>query len=121
MPIDHVTLNVRDYERSKRFYEQALQPLGYELLMEFGPHGGFGEPGKPDLWVAQRGEPTVAHVALRAPNRRAVDAFHEAALSAGGTDNGPPGLRPQYHETYYGAYVIDLDGNNVEAVTHTPE
>ena len=118
MPIDHVTLNVRDYERSKSFYEQALQPLGYELVMEFGPAGGFGKEGKPDFWVSQRGEPTIAHVALLAPDRKTVDAFHQAATAAGAADNGPPGLRPHYHESYYGAYVIDPDGNNIEVVNH---
>ena len=121
MPIDHVTLNVRDYLRSKQFYEQALQPLGYGLVMEFGAAGGFGEGGKPDFWVSERGEPTIAHVAILAKDRQTVDAFHEAALAAGATDNGAPGLRPHYHESYYGAYVIDPDGNNVEAVSHTPE
>jgi catechol 2,3-dioxygenase-like lactoylglutathione lyase family enzyme len=121
MPIDHVNLNVRDYEQSKRFYEQALAPLGYQLVMEYGPAGGFGEGGKPDFWVTQRGEPTIAHVAIAAKDRQTVDAFYEAAVAAGGTDNGPPGLRPHYHESYYGAFVIDPDGNNVEAVCHTPE
>jgi catechol 2,3-dioxygenase-like lactoylglutathione lyase family enzyme len=121
MPIDHVTLNVLDYERSKTFYEQALKPLGYELLMEFGPHAGFGQEGKPDFWVAERGEPTIAHIAILAKDRETVDAFHEAAIAAGAGDNGPPGLRPHYHENYYGAYVIDPDGNNVEAVCHMPE
>jgi catechol 2,3-dioxygenase-like lactoylglutathione lyase family enzyme len=121
MPIDHVTLNVRDYARSKQFYEQALKPLGYELLMEFGPAGGFGQAGKPDFWVSERGEPTVAHVALLAPDRATVDRFYEAALAAGAQDNGPPGPRPHYHETYYGGYVIDPDGNNIEAVCHQPE
>jgi catechol 2,3-dioxygenase-like lactoylglutathione lyase family enzyme len=121
MPIDHVTLNVPDYERSKAFYVEALKPLGYELLMEHGPAGGFGQSGKPDFWVSQRGEPTVTHVALAAPDRSTVDAFYEAAMAAGAEDNGPPGLRPHYHETYYGAYVHDPDGNNIEAVCHRPE
>lgn len=121
MPIDHVTLNVSDYERSKQFYEQALQPLGYELVMEFGAAGGFGAQGKPDFWVSQRDEPTIAHVALAASDRETVDRFHEAAMAAGAEDNGAPGLRPHYHENYYGAYVRDPEGNNIEAVCHTAE
>lgn len=121
MPIDHVTLNVSDYDRSKRFYEQALAPLGYSLLNEYGAAAGFGVPGKPDFWVARRGEPTITHVALLADDRPMVDAFHHAALAAGGMDNGAPGVRRHYHDHYYGAYVIDPDGNNVEAVCHAPE
>ncbi|MGH2450042.1 MAG: VOC family protein [Candidatus Limnocylindria bacterium] len=121
MPIDHINLNVRDYGRSKQFYELALKPLAYELVLEFGTSGGFGKDGKPDFWVSQRGEPTVAHVALAAPDRTTVDAFYEAAISAGGKDNGPPGPRPHYHESYYGAFVHDPDGNNIEAVCHRPE
>ena len=91
MPVDHVILNVRDYARSKAFYEQALKPLDYELIMEFGPGGGFGVGGKPDFWVTQRGEPTVAHVAFAAGDHAAVDAFYKAAIAAGGEDNGQPG------------------------------
>ena len=118
MPIDHVILNVSDFARSKAFYEQALQPLGLEVVMEFGAGAGFGQSGKPEFWVAQRDRPTAAHVAFAAQDREAVDRFYEAAMAAGGTDNGPPGLRPHYHENYYGAFVIDPDGNNVEAVCH---
>ena len=121
MPIDHVILNVSDYGRSKQFYEEALRPLGLEVVMEVGPGAGFGKGGKPEFWVVQRGEPTVAHVALAADDRGTVDRFYEAAISAGGTDNGPPGLRPHYHENYYGAFIRDPDGNNIEAVCHTPE
>jgi catechol 2,3-dioxygenase-like lactoylglutathione lyase family enzyme len=121
MPIDHVTLNVRDYERSKQFYEQALKPLGYELLMEQGSHAGFGRSGKPDFWIAERGEATAAHFAFAAPDRATVDRFYEAAIAAGAQDNGPPGPRPHYHETYYGGYIIDPDGNNIEAVYHGSE
>jgi catechol 2,3-dioxygenase-like lactoylglutathione lyase family enzyme len=121
MPVDHVILNVRDYARSKAFYEQALKPLDYELIMEFGPGGGFGVGGKPDFWVTQRGEPTVAHVAFAAADHAAVDAFYEAAIAAGGEDNGAPGPRPHYHENYYAAFVHDPDGNNIEAVCHRPE
>ena len=120
--IDHFTLHVSDYAKSKAFYLAALAPLGYELIMEFGPAGGFGVAGKPDFWVAQ-GEPTrpTFHVAFRAADRAQVDAFHAAAMAAGATDNGAPGLRPHYHPNYYGAFVLDPDGQNIEAVCHTPE
>ncbi len=119
--LDHVGIPVSDFERSKRFYEQALSPLGYGLIME--PRrgaAGLGRSGKPDFWVFQ-GEPGRAvHVAFAAEDRASVDAFHEAAIAAGGHDNGRPGLRPEYHPTYYGAFVLDPDGNNVEAVRHGP-
>jgi catechol 2,3-dioxygenase-like lactoylglutathione lyase family enzyme len=118
--IDHVTLNVADLESTKAFYEQALKPLGYELAMEYLEGCGFGAPGKPDFFLAQRGEPSApVHVAFVSPDRNTVHAFHEAALAAGGRDNGPPGLRRVYHEHYYGAYVLDPEGNNIEAVTHS--
>lgn len=120
--IDHVTLNVRDLEASKAFYARALPPLGYELILDFLDGCGFGAEGKPDFFLAQRGDPSApVHVALRSPDRQHVDAFHDAALAAGGADNGPPGLRRVYHEYYYGAYVLDPEGNNIEAVTHQPE
>jgi catechol 2,3-dioxygenase-like lactoylglutathione lyase family enzyme len=121
MPIDHVILNVRDLNRSKAFYKQALAPLGFEVVMELEGFGaGLGREGKPELWVAQRGEPTVVHVALAAPDRETVDRFHEAAVAAGGVDNGAPGLRPHYHENYYAGFVLDPDGSNIEAVCHRP-
>jgi len=119
--LDHVSLNVADYGASKRFYEAALAPLGIELLMEFDAHGGFGRDGKPFFWIGER--PPLGgstHVAFASPDRVTVDAFHAAALAAGGVDNGPPGLRPQYHADYYAAFVHDPDGNNVEAVCHRP-
>ena len=121
--IDHVSLDVRDLEASKRFYAAALAPLGYELLMEYGGNvAGFGRDGKPDFWIGDRGEPQAGvHVAFASPDRATVDRFYEAALAAGATDNGPPGLRPHYHQQYYGAFVRDLDGNNVEAVCHQAE
>jgi catechol 2,3-dioxygenase-like lactoylglutathione lyase family enzyme len=120
--IDHVVLNVRDLETSKAFYERALSPLGYQLTGEWLEGCGFGADQKSDFFLAQRGEPSApVHVALVSSNRATVDAFHAAALEAGGKDNGPPGLRRVYHEFYYGAYVLDPDGNNIEAVTHTPE
>ena len=122
--LDHVGIEVADFDRSKAFYEAALEPLGIRLLMEFEGSAGFGketEHGpKPFFWIGGRGRPAVsgAHVAfgVRAPEQ--VDAFHAAALAAGATDNGAPGLRPQYHPGYYGAFVLDPDGNNVEAVCH---
>jgi catechol 2,3-dioxygenase-like lactoylglutathione lyase family enzyme len=117
--LDHIKLHVADAARSKAFYEQALAPLGYHVVLEPAP-GVVGMGTKfPDFWLAQSDTPTVAHVALRATDRAAVDAFHAAALAAGGTDNGAPGLRPQYHAGYYGAFVLDPDGNNLEAVHHT--
>jgi catechol 2,3-dioxygenase-like lactoylglutathione lyase family enzyme len=122
--IDHVGLNVTDYQTSKRFFEHALAPLGYRVVMDFPEHGaaGFGTDGKPEFWVAAR-DPrgTGTHVAFVVPDRATVDAFHAAALAAGGEDNGAPGMRPHYHETYYAAFVRDPDGNNVEAVCHAQE
>src|SRR5919201_379529 len=105
--LDHVTLNVRDRQRSKAFYEQALRPLGYSVVAEWEGGAGFGTgEGGPDFWIAQRGDSSApVHVALRAADRETVDAFHRAALEAGGEDNGPPGLRPPYHEQYYRAFV----------------
>jgi catechol 2,3-dioxygenase-like lactoylglutathione lyase family enzyme len=120
--LDHVILNVSDYDGARAFYTQALEPLGVDVVMEFGSMCGLGEAGKPYLWIAERDEPSApVHVALAAPDRATVDAFYEAALAAGGTDNGAPGLRTQYHESYYGAFVLDPDGNNIEAVCHRPE
>jgi catechol 2,3-dioxygenase-like lactoylglutathione lyase family enzyme len=118
---DHVGLNVRDYETSKRFYDDALKPLGYGTVMEFEGAAGYGPEGRPMFWIAQR-EPlgTGTHVAFAGQDRATVDAFYEAALAAGGRDNGAPGVRSEYHETYYGAFVLDPDGNNVEVVCHKP-
>jgi catechol 2,3-dioxygenase-like lactoylglutathione lyase family enzyme len=122
--LDHIGLNVSDYDRSRDFFERALAPLGFSVLMEPVPRiGGFGRDGKPTFWITDQREPTTenVHVAFTAPDRATVDAFHAAALEAGGTDNGPPGIREVYHPTYYGAFVLDLDGNNIEAVCHRPE
>jgi catechol 2,3-dioxygenase-like lactoylglutathione lyase family enzyme len=127
--IDHVGFPVSEYARAKAFYEKALAPLGYALIMEVGPEvtgsgspaAGFGTRGKPDFWIG--GEGGLAkrlHIAILAKDRAAVDAFHRAALAAGGKDNGAPGLRPHYHANYYGAFVLDPDGHNIEAVCHTP-
>jgi catechol 2,3-dioxygenase-like lactoylglutathione lyase family enzyme len=120
--IDHVTANVSDFEQAKRFYEQALAPLGYSLQMEFDGAAGFGPgEGVPDFWIGSREERGASHIAFSAPNRGAVDAFYEAATGAGGRDNGAPGVREHYHENYYAAFVHDADGNNIEAVCHGPE
>ena len=118
--IDHVNLGTADVAASRAFYERALAPLGYAVLME-APYGvGFGKDGKPDFWISDRPSSAPLHVAFASPDRATVDAFHAAALAAGGRDNGPPGLR-SYHPSYYGAFVLDPEGNNVEAVTHRPE
>jgi catechol 2,3-dioxygenase-like lactoylglutathione lyase family enzyme len=118
---DHVGVNVRDFERSRDFYRQALEPLGLQETMAFEEWkaAAFGPEGKYEFWVAQR-EPygTGTHVAFSCDDRETVDAFHAAALAAGGTDNGPAGIREHYHPTYYGAFVLDPDGNNIEAVCH---
>ena len=120
--IDHVTANVGDFEGAKRFYEQALAPLGYSVQMEFKGATGFGTgEGIPDFWIGSSPERGATHVAFSASDRATVDAFFEAAIAAGGKDNGSPGLRPHVHESYYAAYVHDADDNNVEAVCHRPE
>ena len=128
--IDHLGFDVSDYARSRTFYEKALAPLGMSVLMEVtqeqsgGWEGcGIGANGKPEFWIGSAGaggRDGPLHVAFVAPDRESVDAFHAAALAAGGRDNGEPGLRPQYHPNYYGAFVFDPDGNNIEAVCHRP-
>lgn len=118
--IDHVTVPVSDYAKSKAFYLAALKPLDYEMIMEFGEHGGMGVQGKPDLWIGKIDGCKPTHIAFRAKDRVSVDAFYKAAMAAGGKDNGAPGLRPHYHQNYYGAFVFDPDGHNVEAVCHEP-
>jgi catechol 2,3-dioxygenase-like lactoylglutathione lyase family enzyme len=116
--IDHLTLTVRDLAKSRTFYEQALAPLGYSVVMEFGPMFAFGPGRKPVLWMKQ-GEPQAPmHLAFAAPDAKSVDAFYKAAITAGGADDGPPGPRIHYHPQYYGAFVKDPDGHPVEAVTH---
>ena len=118
--IDHTGYSVSDLARSIAFYEKALAPLGYTLVMKLDGAAGFGENKKLDFWIGA-GKPTDKnHIAFRASGRAQVRAFYEAALAAGGTDNGPPGTRPHYHDNYYGAFVRDPDGHNVEAVTHEP-
>jgi catechol 2,3-dioxygenase-like lactoylglutathione lyase family enzyme len=119
--IDHTGVSVTDVARSKAFYRPALAPLGYQVLMESEQFAGFGVPPKPDFWVGQgaSNKPPI-HVAFRAETRGQVDAFYKAAIAAGGTDNGAPGPRPHYHANYYGAFVLDPDGHNIEAVCHSP-
>lgn len=129
--IDHMSIQVADYEKSRTFYLQALGPLGYVVVMELDRKqipqlpsekvGGLGEGGKPDFWLSQASTPsTPQHLAFRAASRAAVDAFYAAAIAAGAKDNGPPGVRPHYHPNYYGAFVIDPNGHNLEAVCHDP-
>ncbi|MDQ0469058.1 VOC family protein [Labrys wisconsinensis] len=126
--LDHIGFPVSDLARSRAFYVAALAPLGFGVQWEVTPemsggdsHVGFGPPGRPHFWIGT-GRPLQGrlHVALVAVDRPAVDAFHAAALAAGGTDNGPPGIRAHYHPDYYGAFVLDPDGHNVEAVCHRP-
>jgi catechol 2,3-dioxygenase-like lactoylglutathione lyase family enzyme len=122
MIIDHIGLAVSDYDRSKQFFCRALAPLGIELIMEVQGWAGLGKAGKSELWFgvgAQAHSPM--HIAFIADTRDQVRAFHAAALAAGGTDNGSPGIREVYHPDYYGAFVIGPDGHNVEAVCHRPE
>jgi catechol 2,3-dioxygenase-like lactoylglutathione lyase family enzyme len=143
--LDHISIRVSDYERSKQFYAAALSPLGYILLMESSSGAGFRKEFIPDFWIKQ-GEPglsihvasanddrppsgsvfsgcggTAVHVAFASDDRATVDAFYRAALAAGGFDNGAPELRPEYHPNYYSAFVLDPDGYNIEAVCHKPE
>jgi catechol 2,3-dioxygenase-like lactoylglutathione lyase family enzyme len=127
--IDHIGMPVGNYEKSKAFYKQALAPLGITLVMEVTPDMtggedsacGFGIGQKPFFWIApgKQMEEHI-HVAFLAKDRKQVDAFYKVALAAGGRDNGAPGLRPHYHMDYYGAFVLDLDGHNIEAVCHAP-
>jgi catechol 2,3-dioxygenase-like lactoylglutathione lyase family enzyme len=127
--LDHTGIAVSDLKKSKRFYEQAFGPLSIALMVEVtaeqsggGGHAGFGKNGKAFFWIGDGGRAGgPAHFAFTADSRAFVDEFHRAALAAGGTDNGAPGLRTYYHPNYYGAFVLDPDGNNVEAVCHRPE
>jgi catechol 2,3-dioxygenase-like lactoylglutathione lyase family enzyme len=126
--LDHVTLTVSDYAKAKAFYERALAPLGITALMDFGQACGFGRDQKPSFWIGagpasfQNAEQlrviTPAHVAFVAGSRAEVEAFHKAALEAGGKDFGAPGIRAHYHPNYYGAFVLDPDGHDIEAVFH---
>lgn len=125
--IDHIGLTVADLDGARQFYEAALQPLGITLVMEVteemtgghGAHLGLGRDGNAFFWIGTgKGATTGCHLAFAAETTAQVDAFHAAALAAGGRDNGAPGLRPHYHPGYYGAFVLDPDGNNIEAVHH---
>ena len=126
--IDHLGINVSDFDAAKAFYDKALAPLGASLLYMVPPEytggkkiGGYGRD-RPVFWLHEASPAGPGrHYAFTARNRAEVDAFHAAALAAGGKDNGGPGLRPHYHPDYYGAFVLDPDGNNVEAVCHAPE
>jgi catechol 2,3-dioxygenase-like lactoylglutathione lyase family enzyme len=128
--LDHIGFSVSDFARSRAFYQKALEPLGYKIIMEVSREqtgsyegAGFGADHKPSFWIGAGGKSAAAapvHVALVARDRAAVDAFYRAALAAGGTDNGAPGIRAHYHPNYYGAFVLDPDGHNIEAVCHTP-
>jgi len=127
--IDHTGLNVSDAIKSQNFYTKALAPLGYKVLVEVPKEFtngavvlGYGMPPKADFWIheAKPNKPHL-HVAFRAKNHKQVDEFYKAALAAGGKDNGAPGPRPHYHKYYYGAFVLDPDGHNIEAVCHDAE
>lgn len=118
--LDHIGILVADLDASVAFYTKALAPLGYSLIMKMEQFAGFGVAGKADFWIGT-GKPTDRiHVAFRARGRGDVRAFYDAAMAAGGRDNGPPGVREIYHPSYYGAFVRDPDGHNVEAVCHDP-
>src|SRR5690349_21466694 len=127
--IDHTGVSVSDFAKSKTFYTRALAPIGYALLHEIPAAmtgrtdvAGFGVAPKPDFWIAggTPNQPPI-HVAFRVDTRALVDAFHAAAIAAGGRDNGAPGLRPHYHANYYGAFVLDPDKHNIEVVCHMPD
>ena len=118
--IDHTGIRVTDFKRSVAFYEQALAPLGYTAIMKFESWAGFGEGRKPDFWIGTTGEAPkdAVHIAFSAKGRDVVRAFYTAALAAGAKDNGPPGVRKDYHPDYYAAFVRDPDGHNIEVVCH---
>lgn len=127
--IDHTGLHVSDPKKSREFYDKALAPLGYSMLYQVPTEHtggtvvcGFGVAPKPDFWMAEgKPERPHIHIAFRAQTRKQVDEFYKAALAAGGKDNGAPGPRPHYHEHYYGAFVWDPDGHNIEACCHEPQ
>jgi len=129
--LDHLGINVSDHARARAFYDKALAPLGITPAMNFGSATGYGRGQKPDFWISEGKTSTqtdeqvrvitTVHVCFAARSRAEVDAFHEAALAAGGRDNGKPGVRAEYHANYYGAFVLDPDGHNVEAVIHGPD
>jgi len=118
--LDHMNLIVSDVAKSKSFFVAALAPLGYKMLYDFPDAVGMG-PEHPVLWINRGKTDNKMHVAFAAPTRALVKAFYAAAIAAGGKDNGGPGLRPNYHRDYFGAFVLDPDGNNIEAVCRLPE
>ncbi|MEE3625098.1 VOC family protein [Nitrospirillum sp. BR 11752] len=127
--LDHIGISVADFATSTAFYDHALAPLGISRLMNIteemtgaGAHAGYGSEGKPYFWIGtgRRLQGGALHICFAAEDRKTVDAFHAAALAAGGRDNGAPGLRPHYHPNYYGAFILDPDGHNIEAVCHDP-
>ena len=119
--IDHLSIPVGDYDTSKRFYQTVLESLGQTLVMEHPiSGGGFGSDGKPTFWIKEGKASAKVHIAFAAKDRASVDLFYSTAMAGGGRDNGRPGLRPEYHPSYYGAFILDPDGNNVEAVCHLP-
>jgi catechol 2,3-dioxygenase-like lactoylglutathione lyase family enzyme len=126
--ISHVSIGVKDLAKARRFYDAALQPLGYKCLFESPDALGYGAPAEaPEFWLLGVQRPVLAdeasglHICLDALQRKAVDSFHAAALKAGGRDNGKPGLRPDYGENYYAAFVVDLDGYRLEAYSSNPK
>jgi catechol 2,3-dioxygenase-like lactoylglutathione lyase family enzyme len=126
--LDHVGIGISDFARAKAFYDEALAPLGIAVVMEVTaeqtgdhPAAGYGSQGKPYFWFGVGEDTARTHIAFTAKDRASVDAFYKAAMAAGGKDNGAPGLRPHYHAGYYGAFVLDPDGHNIEAVCHLPE
>jgi catechol 2,3-dioxygenase-like lactoylglutathione lyase family enzyme len=121
--LDHITIGVSDIGRSKKFYDQALRPLGItRLYAEGAQYAGYGISPKAFFWIGRRDIPqTGARIAFAARDRSTVDRFYDEAIAAGGRDNGAPGIRPNYHPDYYGAFVLDPDGHNIEAVCHSPK
>ncbi len=122
MVLDHIGFNVTDFPKAKDFFVRALEPLGIGITAEGEGWAMIGRQGEGQLWFGSFGNsPGPIHVAFAAKSRQEVQRFHEAALAAGGKDNGGPGLRPHYHANYYGAFVIGPDGHNIEAVCHAPQ
>lgn len=122
MIFDHIVLIVTDTQKSKQFYAKALAPLGIALIKEEDGCVGFGTNGKPSFWICKDGEvQKPMHIAFIAPDHKSINEFYAAAVLAGGRDNGKPGLREHYRPNYYGAFVLDPDGHNIEAVCRNPD
>lgn len=119
--LDHAAVNVSDFETGKEFYSKTLGALGYSLAMEVESFAGFADEHGFSFGMFGRDPAGGAHVAFKCDDHASVDRFYEAAMAAGGKDNGPPGIRAHYHENYYSAFVHDADGNNIEAVCQTPQ